>query len=147
MHPKRFHLRFTPHSPQAYCPMCMQDDETILHAPCGHGHCRMCWEGLVLVALQDSSTTKVKTGAADLLDVSKLMCPGCTCVSHASVYALRCCLTSSAGTLQATWIRFCPCLLFKRSFPQPRHKSRNHCARCVIFYPQYHLAPTLQPTP
>jgi hypothetical protein len=58
----------------------MNEDETILHAPCGHGCCRMCWEGLVLVALQDSSTTKVKTGATDLLDVSKLMCPGCTCV-------------------------------------------------------------------
>jgi hypothetical protein len=60
----------------------MNDDETILHAPCGHGNCRICWEGLVLTALQDTSTTKVKTGATDLLDVSKLKCPGCTCVTH-----------------------------------------------------------------
>ena len=69
---------------QACCPMCLNDDETLLHAPCGHGYCRVCWEGLVLVALQDTSTTKVKTGAQDLLDLSKLQCPGCTCVSRSS---------------------------------------------------------------
>jgi hypothetical protein len=64
--------------------MCLNDDETLLHAPCSHGYCRVCWEGLVLVALQDTSTTKVKTGAQDLLDLSKLQCPGCTCVSRSS---------------------------------------------------------------
>jgi hypothetical protein len=67
---------------QAFCPLCMTEDETLLHAPCGHGYCHVCWEGLVLVALADTSTTKVKTGAQDLLDLSKLQCPGCTCVSR-----------------------------------------------------------------
>jgi hypothetical protein len=68
---------------QACCPLCLEDAETLLHAPCSHGYCRMCWEGLLSVALQDTSTTKVKTGAQDLLDVSKLQCPGCSCVPRA----------------------------------------------------------------
>ena len=59
----------------------MNDDETILYAPCGHGACRLDWENLVRVALQDSSTTKVKTGGEGLLDVSKLQCHGCTYVA------------------------------------------------------------------
>jgi hypothetical protein len=63
---------------KGFCPLCMNDPETVFEAPCGHGCCRTCWEGLVLVALQDSSTTKVKTGATDLLDVSKLKCHGCS---------------------------------------------------------------------
>ena len=32
----------------------------------------------MLVALQDSSTTKIKTGEENLLDISKLKCSGCT---------------------------------------------------------------------
>jgi hypothetical protein len=83
---------------QAYCPICMNDDETILYAPCGHAACRMDWVGLVQVALQDSSTTKVKKGEDGLLDVSRLQCHGCTCVPTVqlteSVY-----LTSSAQLL------------------------------------------------
>jgi hypothetical protein len=59
----------------------MNDDETVLFAPCGHCCCRMDWHLLVQVALQDSSTTKVKTGQAGLLDVSKLQCHGCSCVA------------------------------------------------------------------
>jgi len=56
------------------CNVCLNENETILHAPCGHGMCAVDWEGQVLVALQDSSTTKVKTGEENLLDISKLKC-------------------------------------------------------------------------
>jgi hypothetical protein len=83
---------------QAYCPICMNDDETILYAPCGHAACRMDWVGLVQVALQDSSTTKVKKGEDGLLDVSRLQCHGCTCVSTVQVTE-SVCLTSSAQLL------------------------------------------------
>jgi hypothetical protein len=72
----------------------MNDDETILYAPCGHFACRMDWVGLVQVALQDSSTTKVKKGEDGLLDVSRLQCHGCTCVASLQLNE-SVCLTSS----------------------------------------------------
>jgi hypothetical protein len=60
-----------------FCTMCMDDDILLLLAPCGHGFCKICWEGYVSTAVIDGSTTKVKQGAEDLLDLSQLQCPGC----------------------------------------------------------------------
>jgi hypothetical protein len=61
-----------------FCSLCMEDDEMLILAPCGHGFCRICWQGYVSTAIVDGSTTKVKQGVEDLLDVSMLQCPGCT---------------------------------------------------------------------
>jgi hypothetical protein len=61
-----------------FCSLCMEDDETLLLAPCGHGFCRICWQGYISTAIVDGSTTKIKQGVEDLLDVSMLQCPGCT---------------------------------------------------------------------
>jgi hypothetical protein len=63
-------------SKEGFCSTCIQD-ETLLLAPCGHGFCRICWQSYVATALVDGSTTKIKTGAEDLLDISQLQCPGC----------------------------------------------------------------------
>ena len=60
-----------------FCSLCMEDDETLMLAPCGHGFCRICWQGYVSTAIVDGSTTKIKQGVEDLLDVSMLQCPGC----------------------------------------------------------------------
>jgi hypothetical protein len=61
---------------EGFCSLCIQE-ETLLLAPCGHAFCRICWQGYVSTALVDGSTTKVKQGAEDLLDLSQLQCPGC----------------------------------------------------------------------
>ena len=61
---------------EGFCNMCIQD-EPLLLAPCGHGFCKVCWHGYVSTAVVDGSTTKVKQGAENLLDLSRLECPGC----------------------------------------------------------------------
>jgi hypothetical protein len=57
--------------------MCMEDDETLMLAPCGHGFCKLCWQGYISTAVVDGSTTQVQKGVEYLLDVSQLQCPGC----------------------------------------------------------------------
>ena len=60
-----------------FCSMCMEDDETLMLAPCGHGFCKICWQGYITTAVVDGSTTQVQKGVECLLDVSQLQCPGC----------------------------------------------------------------------
>jgi hypothetical protein len=60
-----------------FCSLCMGDDETLLLAPCGHGLCKLCWQGYIATAIVDGSTTKVRQGHEDLLDLAQLQCPGC----------------------------------------------------------------------
>jgi hypothetical protein len=60
-----------------FCSLCMEDDEKLLLAPCGHGLCKVCWQGYISTAIIDGSTTRVRQGDEDLLDLSQLQCPGC----------------------------------------------------------------------
>jgi hypothetical protein len=62
---------------KGFCSMCMEDDETLLLAPCGHGFCRSDWQGYIATAIVDGSTTTVNKGVENLLDITRLQCPAC----------------------------------------------------------------------